>query len=52
MFAADVLQLLQVVLLGQIAAKAFHGFIIPLLSAETALSVVPGQIVNWLTRAK
>ena len=46
MLAADVGQLLQVVVVGQKAAEAFVGLIVPLFGAETALSDVPGHLVQ------
>lgn len=46
MFAADVRQLLQMVRLCQKLAEAFAGCIVPLFRAETALPVMPRQLVK------
>jgi hypothetical protein len=46
MLAGDVGQLLQAVLLRQIAAKPLHGLIVPLPGLVALLPVVPGQLVQ------
>ena len=46
MFAADVGQLLKVKLVRQKCAEPLAGLVVPCLSLETALSVVPGQLVQ------
>ena len=44
--AADIRQLLQMILLHKEFAEAFAGFVIPLFRAETALTVMPRQFVK------
>lgn len=45
MLAADVLQLLQVVVGGEVGAEPFDRLIVAILRTEAALPVVPGQLV-------
>lgn len=44
--ATDVGQFLQAIVVRQEPAKPFHGLIVSLLGAETALTVVPGGLVQ------
>ena len=46
MLAADVLQLLQVVVGGEVGAEALDCFIVAVFRAEAALTVVSGQLVQ------
>ena len=46
MLAADVLQLLQMVVGGEVSAEPFDRLIVAILRAEAALSVVPRQLVQ------
>ena len=46
MFATDVGQLLQAVVLGQIPAEPFHGLVVSVLGPEASLPIMPGQLVQ------
>ena len=46
MLAADVLQLLQMVLCGEVSAESFARFVVALLGTKAALSIVPCQLVQ------
>ena len=46
MLAADVLQLLEMVVGGEIGAEALDRLIVAILRAEAALTVVPGQLIQ------
>ena len=46
MLAADILQLLEMKRIRQVSAEPLHGFIIACLGAETALAVMPGQLIQ------
>ena len=46
MLAAYVLQLLQMVLCGEVSAEPFTRLIVALLGAKAALTVVPRQLVK------
>ena len=46
MLAADIGQILEPVFVSQISAEAFHGLIVPIFCAETALTVMPSQLIQ------
>ena len=46
MLAIDVLQLLQMVVGGEVGAEAFDCLIVAVFRAEAALPVVPGQLIQ------
>ena len=52
MLAADIGQLLEMVLICQIGAEALHGLIVPILSTEAALSVMPCQFIQLAYKSR
>ena len=52
MLAADIGQLLEMILISQIGAKTLHGLIIPILRAEAALTIVPCQLIQLADKSQ